>query len=131
MNREDITLLIAVGNFILTWGVALYMYLANKNKATNERIGKLETDIEAKFDEHAKAEDGKFQGVSRSLGAYAERIQHLETAAETAPTHGDLGKVYEAINTLAATVNQLVGENRGQSDTLRLILNQITQKGMA
>lgn len=131
MNQEDITLLIAVGNFILTWGVALYMYLANKNKATNERIGKLETDIDAKFDERAKADEEKFRAIAKSLGAYAERIQHLETTAETAPTHGDLGKVYEAINAVAATVNQLVGENRGQSDTLRLILNQITQKGMA
>lgn len=131
MNREDITLLIAVANFILTWGVALYMYLANKNKATNERIGKLETDIEAKFEDRSKAEEEKFQAVTKSLGVYAERIQHLETTAETAPNHGDLAKVYEAINGLSGTVNQLVGENRGQSDTLRLILNQITQKGMA
>lgn len=131
MNREDITLLIAVANFILTWGVALYMYLANKNKATNERIGKLETDIEGKFEDHSKAGEQKFTAITKSLGIYAERIQHLETAAETAPNHGDLAKVYEAINSLAATVNQLVGENRGQTDTLRLILNQITQKGMA
>lgn len=43
---------------------------------------------------------------------------------------GDLAKVYESINSLAATVHVLVGENRGQSDTLRLILNQITQRGL-
>jgi hypothetical protein len=54
----------------------------------------------------------------------------LKTTAENALNHGDLAKVYESVNKLSATVNQLVGENRGQSDTLRLILNQITAKGM-
>ncbi|MEW9900986.1 hypothetical protein ABWL39_20390 [Chitinivorax sp. PXF-14] len=119
MSREDIALGIAVANFVLTWGVALYMYLANKNKATNERIGKLEEDIEARFDVQ-----------SGQLHAYAERIQRLETTAESAPNHSDLAKVYEAVNGLSATVHQLVGESRGQTDTLRLILNQIAQKGM-
>lgn len=113
MSKEDVTMFLAVGNFILTWGVALYMYLANKNKATNERIGKLEDDIDDKFEK------------------YGQRLQHLETSAESAPNHADLAKVYDSVNKLAATVNQLVGENQGQSDTLRLILNQIMQKGMA
>lgn len=112
MSREEITLYMAVANFFLTWGVALYMYLANKNKATNERIGKLEEDIGEKLDGHI------------------QRITKLETAAQAAPSHNDLAKVYETLNALAGTVNQLVGENRGQSDTLKLILNQITQKGM-
>lgn len=61
---------------------------------------------------------------------HGERLSHLEAAVSAMPSNEDLGKVYESINTLASTVNQLVGENRGQSDTLRLILNQITQKGM-
>lgn len=112
MTREDITLWLAVWNFILTWGVALYMYMSNKNKTTNERVGALENDFVGKHNAHS------------------HRITKLETAAGAAPNHADLAKVQESINILAATVNQLVGENRGQSDTLRLILNQITEKGM-
>lgn len=113
MSREDIVLSLSVANFFLTWGVALYMYLANKNKATNERIGKLEDELFEKIDGHAV------------------RITHIETVIESSPTHNDLAKVYESQNKLAEKLNQLIGENRGQSDTLRLILNQITQKGMA
>lgn len=112
MTRDEITLALGIGNFLLTWGVALYMYLANKNKATNERIAKLEDDIGDKLDGHI------------------QRITKLETTSEKAPSHADLAKVYDSLNALAGTVNQLVGENRGQSDTLRLILNQITEKGM-
>lgn len=112
MSRDDLVLAMGICNFVLTWGVALYMYMTNKTKATNARIGKLEEDLSSDIREHS------------------ERLTHLETIAESAPTHGDIGKVYESLNTLAATVNQLVGENRGQTDTLRLILNRITEKGM-
>lgn len=113
MSREEITLALAVANFVLTWGVALYMYLANKNKATNQRIGELEEDLMEKYDDHGN------------------RITHLETVIEMAPTHHDLAKVYEAQKRSDEKLNQLIGENRSQTDTLRLILNQITQKGMS
>lgn len=69
--------------------------------------------------------------VTTRLEELERDVSSLQSSAELAPTHADLGKVYDSINQLAATVHQLVGENRGQSDTLRLILNQITQKGMA
>lgn len=123
MDKEAISLSLSIANFVLTWGIALYMYLSNKNKATNARITSLEDDIAEKFEKQA-AETG------RTLVGLIQRIAMLETSSERAPSHADLAKVYESINGLASTVNQLVGENRGQSDTLRLILNQITEKGM-
>ena len=98
--------------FLITCGIGIYVYLTNQDKVTNERIGKLEEDFDAKFI------------------TYGERIATLEASAGTAPNHADIAKVYESLNALAGTVNQLVGENRGQSDTLKLILNQITAKGM-
>lgn len=134
MTQEQvtqITLTLAVANFILTWGVALYMYLANKNKATNERINALEADVETRLERHTEAEDKKFAGITTALNENSQRIQHLETTVEQAPTHHDLAKVYEAQNRSDEKLNQLIGENRSQSDTLRLILNQITTKGMA
>ena len=91
----------------------LVIYRENKEKATNARLAMLESDVTAQ------------------LTAQAQRIAHLETAAEAAPDHADLGKVYDSINDLAKVVNQLVGENKGQSDTLRLILSCITTKGLA
>jgi hypothetical protein len=131
MTREDLVLSIAVANFILTWGVALYMYLANKNKATNERINTLETDVEAKIERHTEAENKKFEGITVALGDNSQRIQHLETTAEMAPTHHDLAKVYESQNKSDEKLNKLIGENETQSAILRTILTQITQKGLA
>lgn len=86
----------------------LWGYMERRGDKTSERIAELNEQIEA---------------LERHVAA-------LESAADNAPTHADLAKLYDAINTLAAIVNQMVGENRGQSDMLRLILNQVAQKGM-
>lgn len=134
MTQEQvtqITLTLAVANFILTWGVALYMYLANKNKATNERINTLEAEVETKLERHTKAEDQKFSRITDALSKNSRQIQHLETTVEMAPTHHDLAQVYEAQKRSDEKLNQLIGENSSQSDILRLILNQITTKGMS
>jgi len=112
MDMEWMRFGFQVLQFVMTGGIGIYVYLTNRDKVTNDRIGKLEDDI-----------DGKF-------GTQGERISKIEATNKAAPNHHDIAKVYESINALAATVNQLVGENRGQSDTLKLILNQITAKGM-
>ncbi len=90
------------------FGQTLYAYIERRGDKTNERIGELA---------------GKVDQLDKD-------VTELKSSARAAPTHSDIGKVYESINGLAETVHQLVGENRGQSDTLRLILNQIAQKGM-
>lgn len=90
------------------FGQTLYAYIERRGDKTNERIGELA---------------GRVDQLDKDVTA-------LKSDSKAAPTHGDIGKVYESINGLSETVHQLVGENRGQSDTLRLILNQIAQKGM-
>lgn len=100
---------------------ALFVYVrnANRNDKVDEEFGKIRRDQKADSEKH-----------SGEINALSGRMAHLETAIATAPNHDDFGKVYVAISDLARTVNQLVGENRGQSDTLRLIMNRITEKGM-
>lgn len=121
---------ISIANFLLTWGVALYMYLANKNKATNERITSVETDFGKKLQGNVQQIKSLDEDIVAKHEIQVQRITKLEAIAQSAPSHADLAKLYDSVNALASTVNQLVGENRGQSDTLRLILNQITEKGM-
>lgn len=112
MGRDDILLYMGIANFLLTWGVALYMYLSNKNKATNQRIGELEKAIAIDIKDHE------------------QRVTTLEAVAKTAPTHDDLSKVYVRINGISDQLKELIGENRQQTDTLRLIQNRIIEKGM-
>lgn len=103
--RDWLLTISMVGHFSYT----AWAYVEKRNDKTNERIAELATKVEE----------------------LDKDVSRLEAASSTAPNHGDLAKVYESLNQLAGTVNQLVGENRGQTDTLRLILNHITQKGLS
>lgn len=112
MDLELAKFLFNVLTFLVAGGTGFYVYLSSKDKVTNDRINTLEEDLKKE---------------NKTL---SERVAKVEAVSESAPNHADISKVYDSINQLAATVNQLVGENRGQSDTLKLILNQITAKGM-
>lgn len=107
-------------SMVLHFAYTIWAYIDRRNDKTNERIAALVSEV----------------------GTLTADLEKLKSTTETAPSHADLGRVYEAIKAqgaatnetiskLAATVNQLVGENRGQTDTLRLILNRITEKGLS
>lgn len=110
------SLLWAAGRSLLNqYGDLLRDQLAEHRNESNLRHGQIVSRLDS---------------MEVALDADTARIARLENVAETAPSHNDLAKVYESVNNLAATVNQLVGESRGQSDSLRLILNRIAEKGM-
>ncbi|WP_415034905.1 hypothetical protein [Azonexus sp.] len=110
------SLLWAAGRSLLNqYGDLLRDQLAEHRNESNLRHGQIVSRLDS---------------MEVALDADTARIARLENVAETAPSHNDLAKVYESVNNLSATVNQLVGESRGQSDSLRLILNRITEKGM-
>lgn len=112
METQDIALAISAANFALTWGVALYMYLANKNRVTNERITTLQEDIDGKLDDHA------------------ERLSALEARVDGVPNHGNLGSLHEKINGVRADVSNLGGRMDGIEATLRQLTNLIMGKGL-
>lgn len=109
-----IGLYISGANFLLTWGVALYMYLANKNKVTNERISSLETNMNAKI---KKLDDD----VTDELIGQGNRITSLEGGVEHGPTHHDLGLLHEKINDVDGQFKELRGEVRGVKNLLDTI----------
>lgn len=105
----DLKTWLLIINLVGEFSIGCWLYLERRNDKTNERVTELA---------------GKVEQLDKDVSS-------LNATTAGSPNHADLAKVYESINSLAATVHTLVGENRGQSDTLRLILNQITQKGLA
>lgn len=109
MDPDNIRLWLQAINMLGTFGLGVWLYLEKRSDKTNERVSEL---------------GAKVEQLDKDVSA-------LSATAGGAPNHSDLASVYESINGLSRTVHQLVGENRGQSDTLRLILNHITQKGLS
>lgn len=100
---EEWKLAFQVLQFLITCGIAFYVHLTNKDKVTNDRIGKLEAGIESKIDGHG------------------ERIAKLETQVDDSPTHDHLSEIHEKINQVGKDVSALAGEFTGVRNLLGTI----------
>ncbi|SIQ95924.1 Protein of unknown function [Aromatoleum tolulyticum] len=99
-------------NTVANAGLWLYVRYGDRNKEVDRKFSKLQEDFDDRADEQDK------------------RLARLEGRLDRAPTHDDLGKLYEKINATTQAVSQMAGEMKGMNDTLRLILAQIAEKGM-
>lgn len=111
MDMESMKFGFQVLQFLMTGGVGIYVYLSNKDKVTNDRIGKLEDDLDTKLD------------------GQGERIAKLETRSENSPTHSDLGDIHEKINDLTAIVGDLSGQFKGVNNLLQTIHEHLLKGG--
>jgi len=111
MEMEWLNFGFQVLQFLLTGAVAFYVYLSNKDKVTNNRISKLQDDLDDKMDGHV------------------ERIAKLEVRAESALTHDDLSELHDKINRVGGDVKILTGEFSGVRNLLGTIHNHLLNGG--
>jgi len=107
MDLELAKFLFQVLTFLMTGGIGIYVYLSNKDKVTNDRIGKLEEDLDGKLDCHV------------------ERIVALETRVGASPTYNDLADIHEKINKIGADISALSGKFTGVSNLLDTLHNYL------
>lgn len=93
-------------------GLWLYVRYGDRNKEVDRKFAELADDFDKRADEQER------------------RLTRVEGRLDRAPTHDDLGKLYDKINATTQAVSQMAGEMKGMNDTLRLILAQIAEKGM-
>lgn len=113
--KFGLVILGSIGSLVNTAASAwlwLYVRYGDRNKEVDRKFSELRGDFDDRADEHDR------------------RLARLEGRLDRAPTHEDLGKLYEKINATTQAVSQMAGEMKGMNDTLRLILAQIAEKGM-
>lgn len=111
MDLELAKFLFQVLTFLMTGGIGIYVYLSNKDKVTNDRIGALEEDLDRKLDGHI------------------ERIVALETKAENSLTHNDLADIHEKINKIGSDISSLSGKFTGVSNLLDTLHHYLLNGG--
>lgn len=111
MDLELAKFLFQVLTFLMTAAVGVYVYMSNKDKVTNDRIGKLEEDLDNKLDGHI------------------ERIVALETKAENSLTHNDLADIHEKINKIDSAISSLSGKFTGVSNLLDTLHHYLLNGG--
>lgn len=98
----------AVGT-ILVW---LFVRYGDRNSQIDRKFETIQGDFDRRMDEQDKV------------------IARLSGLVERAPTHDDLGDLYDKVNATAQAVSLMAGEMKGLNDNLRLILSNIAAKGM-
>ncbi len=110
MNFTEITPYVVAANFCLTWGIGFYVHLVNKNKATTDRMERLEATMHT------------------ALALHAERLSRVEATLKVVPTHDDLGKLYRELNETTQQVSRLSGEISQMNDNLRMLLHNMGEQ---
>lgn len=119
---------VSAANLLLNYSI----YLNNKKKVSEERIVSLETNVDDQIlavGDKLGAEIAKYRAeteahrrdVELRLDAHSEQIATLEKGAQDAPTHGDLGKLYDRINRVGEDVSELSGGLAGVKNLLNTI----------
>ena len=111
MNYAALDFWWKVGITLLNGGLWLYLYLVNRNRVTNERIGNLEDKVDGRLDEHSV------------------RLARLEQDGRHAPTHDDLKRIHNRIDETAKSVARIEGEFAGTNHTLQLIHEYLLNGG--
>lgn len=66
--------------------------------------------------------------LSNEVGKLSTRIDLLEKDMQAAPTHRDLGELYNRINNISDSSSRMEGQVNGMADNVRLILARLTEK---
>lgn len=119
MEMEAARLWLQILNMLGTALIGAWMYLEKRNDKTNERIDELGL---------------RFEELDKSLHAVKSdtsgHLRHTDLEAIRKEIKDDQARLYERVNTIDNKMNQLIGEFRGNNDTLKLLLNKITEKGL-
>lgn len=97
---------------VINLAIGAYLFWERHNDETKRRIDSLENAVDTRMDEHS------------------QRMASLESDTKHMPTHSDIGRLYERVTAVDRSISRMEGEYKSQSDILRMILNQIAQKGM-
>ena len=110
----------AIGRtFLQQYGSMLADQLAAHRAGEQKAVA----DISSRLDRMEASHAGRLDAVDEELAA-------LKTAGSRALTHADLDDLYTKVNGTSNSVHEMKGLLSNLNDNLRLILNQITQKGL-
>lgn len=116
MSFEETKFYLGLGfqiiNALATVGVWLYVRYGDRNTQIDKKFELLRDDFDRRADDQER------------------RLARVEGHIERAPTHSDLAQVHEKLNTTAQAASQMAGQLQAMNDNLKLILNQIAQRGM-
>jgi len=99
MDAESIKIALQATNMMGTFALGVWLYIERRGDKTNERVDEL----------------------GKKVVVIDKDLTDIKAALRNSPTHADLSKIYEKINSVNTAVNTLSGEFSGLKSLLNLI----------
>ncbi|MHB8808953.1 MAG: DUF2730 family protein [Desulfobulbaceae bacterium] len=98
--------------------LGIYVWLSNRQKATVAEIQAVRKEVQ---------DVQKIQ--AENCGKHLHRTTVLEGSVKSLPTHHDLGEMYEKINGVKSTVDEISGSMKGIGFQLKLLVEHHLKEG--
>ncbi len=113
MSYELVQILVDVAQFVVTGAIGVYVYLVNKNAATNARIDQTEKNVDGRLDNHE------------------QRLSRVEAHVEQLPAHDDLTAVRSDIAATRQSVENVSGQLSQLVNQVGLIQEHLLREARA
>lgn len=97
---KDIVLIVQL---LINAAIGIYVWISNRQRVTVERINQLERDVDSRLDIHS------------------DRLTRVEVSAGAAPTHDDLKRLHQRLDSVNGELQNLTGQFKTTNNTLILI----------
>ncbi len=111
-----------IAQFVLTGMIAVYVWISKRDSVNNKRFTVLEKDLSTSLDDLEKKVDARMDN-------HSERITKVETECDHAPSHADLGQVYDRINEVSDQVANLTGGMEALKRSVDMIHQHLLNEG--
>ena len=121
---------IQIANFILTWGLAFYMYWSRRRDAGSKRLTGIEARLQ-KLEVSVKnpPTDLRWEGVEKRLLAIEPAVKSPGVCSNHGRMEKNDVKLFERLDTLHGDMKEMSGGVKGLSATLDLINQHLINGG--
>lgn len=143
MDYYKLLLLLQLLNMLGTLAVGAWVYLDRKNNKTADvvtSLGERVVQVEEGLSQAALSK-GVLDAIPHQIAAverkidervdvHADRLTRVEEQIKAAPTHSDLGKIYDKLNGVAESSQGVERQLQGVADNVKIIMSRIVDRGM-
>lgn len=119
------------------WAGGAKLFFTQVDMRLDERFAAQERDrqnqyaaLTALFHAHAEESKKRLDRIDDDIRAHAERMARMEQDVERMPSHDDLGRLYDKLNMLGASLASVSGKIDGLEANIRQVVGRLIDKGM-
>lgn len=120
MQTDQISLIVNALQFLITGAIGFYVYIANKNRVTNERVTAIKDGIDARLISIETDIDNKLEN-------HGSRITGVETTVRHLPTTRDISELRNMVADVSGKLSGVTSEVSGIHNLLKPLQESVNR----